>query len=41
MGHAAVALISELGAVVADSGRIPKGPSVRWAKQLRLVALQK
>ena len=41
MGKAAVAFVSELGAVAADSGRIPKGAFVRWAMQLLSVALQK
>ena len=41
MGKEAVKCVNRLGDIAAESGRIPKGASVRWALQLLSVTVQR
>ena len=41
MGKEAVKFVNRLGDIAAESGRIPKGAFVRWAKQLLSVTVQR
>ena len=41
MGKEAERGVNRLGDIAAESGRIPKGASVRWARQLQPVTVQR
>ena len=41
MGKQAVKFVNRLGAIAAESGRVPKGALVRWAMQLLSVMVQR